>query len=234
MDMMTRTLLTGTAVLVVATLLLALPAAAQTSISVHAAPRFEPAVNALEELPEDGRKDFALVVDLSIEGQFVCAQETQVVVEVLPVTHPEWAGMSLTSEDDRTVLFTIPMGNNNGYSDTQPGPTANLAWDTEDAPANHTHRYVINVEEPSLSGDSTDCTPQISNAQTSVGQAFLNITYPHTDTGEEEVPCDQDPEQPKCQTDNADPNEGGGSPGIGALVAVAAVVGVVLLRRRTD
>lgn len=232
MDMMTRTLLTGTAVLVVATLLLAFPAAAQ-SISVHAAPRFEPAVDDLEELPEDARALYPLVADLVITGQFICAQETEVIVEFETVIHPAWAGMSLEPQDALTVSFTIPMGNNNGYQGTEDGPTAGIAWDPEDAPTNHTHRYVLNLAEPQLGSESVDCQPSISNAPTTTGQAFLNITYPFADDGsDDEVPCDQDPEQQKCQTDTADPNAGGDSPGIGALVTVAAVVGMVLLRRK--
>lgn len=235
MDMLTRKLLTGAATLLVAITLLSLPAAAQ-SISVHAAPRFEPTPNALEELPEDGRALYPMVVDLAIDGQFFCAGEVIVAVEVETVTHPAWAGMSLEPEDARTVLFDIS-GNNNGYSDSQEGPTAGLAWDTESAPPNHTHRYVVNVGEPEISGDSGDtCVPSFSNAPKSTGQAFLNITYPFADGGtdEEEVPCDQDPEQEHCLTDTGGANEGGDSPSIGAMVAIAALLGMVLLRRRQN
>lgn len=237
MDMLTKKILAGAAVLVAAMLLVATPAVAQ-SVTIHANIRFEPAVDAVEELPETGRADYPTMVSLRITGEnvvLVCPPDVQLAVEVQPVTHPDWAGMSLTPEDARTVIFDIPEGAHQGpemYSNELAGPTANLAWDIENAPANHTHRYQITLADPQVAGDSADCAPSLASAGTDKGQGHLNVTYPYANTGDdEEVPCDQDPEQPKCKTETAGP-EGGDSPGLGALLAVAAIVGAVLWRRR--
>lgn len=233
-----KTILTGaTAILFL--LLVAGTAAAQEPVVIRAWPTIDdPSDGGEVEVPPEGRGsavDFPTQVHLQVMGQYACAQAVEITVEVLPPPQfPPWAGMSIVPQP-ATYVFEV---GGNGPSDvfTETGPTFNTAWDMDSAPVNTTVSYTLAVEIDSIEGSDGNpeaCIPLISSGQQQEGSTMINLTRPWTPPpeGGSEVDCTIEPEHPDCR-DVSGPEEGGDSPGLGAIIVIGALAAAAIAARR--
>lgn len=181
------------------------------------------------EIPENHRYQIPLETKL-LAKDFVCATEAKWKFVLVIADVPQWAGFSL--QPDNNVEVTIPGGAPAAQEGEFPGDevTLDIFWDEEFRPkTNAMYKYVIKTggdQQPVIEGGP--CLPGAN-----VPEATLQITLSAADILPENATampkdCDEDPFQPACQTETAEPAE---SPGFDAIMLVGAALGIGFLRR---
>ena len=177
-------------------------------------------------LPELGREDVALTVNAKVSGTN-CAAEQTFTIDLTLDTFEKWAGASFIPKQ---VSFKVPAGPVMAEQRLEEQEAVlNIAWDVEEAPryeAAQQYRVVIVGDEVAKSGGP--CLPDVVVEDHT--SEPLRIYMEDRPEIKQELPCSEDPYQPKCTTQSAEPVPP--APAAGPLVLLLILALATLVRRR--
>lgn len=191
--------------------------------------------HATHTLKKDGRDNMGITV-IAKAQDFTCAATFQyTVVVALEGSFTNWAGSSIEQGLVTLTWEAQEPGNNPGKEKRWEGKTRlNFAWDLDNAPRQGAEQvYKVKPTEYKISSDKTGPCVQNPPSPTLISSPEMIVKLPDrldpaNETGE---PCDQNPDQPRCQTSAAPAAD---SPAPGVLILLGAMGMVAYLRRRQE